>query len=221
MARSARPLGLESRYDRTTTKSTVSVIALAIAVAIVQPILAAFEPSISSASIERELTIARSADAERARFHRTYSADVDMPIVGSLVLARVEVITEFRRIELIAESHVALGDGFGRGGIADAEAALKPWRNKVALVAHLRFPFPTQSAMSSLPPINIRIYSDVLIVPLTTERPMTKGTGGIPINGSISAVFEAGAVPSRRVAVLVEMNGQILAQVPVDLGAIK
>ena len=55
-------------------------------------------------------------------------------------IQQIEIITAFRRLVLIAESHVRLGDLFARGGLNDAEAALRPWRDLVAVDAHLQLP---------------------------------------------------------------------------------
>lgn len=183
--------------------------------------VAALESWISTGAIERALAIARSSDAERTKFHRPYITEVDAPIGGSMVLARVEAVTEFRRMELIAEAHVALGDTFGRGGIADAEAALRPWRNRITMVAHIRFPFPAQSAMLSMPPIKIWLHGGSPIIPVATERHMTKGSGGIPIAGTVAAIFREDTIASRRAALLVEIDGQLVARVPIDLTALQ
>src|SRR5204862_4399305 len=61
--------------------------------------------TLGSTEIERAQQMARSREAERAQFHRRYLFDLPGDTVTQL-----EVITEFRRLVMITEDHLRLGD---------------------------------------------------------------------------------------------------------------
>jgi hypothetical protein len=61
--------------------------------------------AVGGAEIERAQQVARSRDSERAQFHRKYFFDLP----GDTV-TQVEVITEFRRLVMITEDHLRVGD---------------------------------------------------------------------------------------------------------------
>jgi hypothetical protein len=134
---------------------------------------------------------------------------------------RIEIITEFRRMELIGEDHVGVDASFGRAGIADAEKALNPWRNRLTLAAHLRFAFPVQSSLYALPPINIRLEDETAIAPVATDRNLVKGSGGVPISGTVTAVFAVDAMPAHPTTVVIEMNDHTLGRVRIDLRGVE
>ena len=102
--------------------------------------VAAIVVSLGRADIERALALARwpSTDEDRARFHARYVVHAPHSAAQPVYLDTVEVFTEFRRMELIAEQHARLNDLFARGGaIREAEEALEPWRGRVSIVAHV------------------------------------------------------------------------------------
>jgi len=84
--------------------------------------------------MERALALARwpHSDAERERFHRQYLVGVNGPTVENWAVEQVEVITEFRRLALIAEEHARVNDMFGRAGVQEAEQALRPWLGRLS-----------------------------------------------------------------------------------------
>src|SRR4051812_8287673 len=84
--------------------------------------------------IERALTLARGRDAERQQFHRRYVVDLPGPDV-----TQFEVVTEFRRMVMIAEEHVLRGDWMFTRGLRAAEDALKPLRGVITVRAQVRF----------------------------------------------------------------------------------
>src|SRR5919198_5665696 len=95
---------------------------------------------VDRAEMTRALELARwpHTDQERARFHGRYIVHTGGAAVNQLSVTSIEVITEFRRMELIAEQHARLNDLFARGGaIREAEEALEPWRGRVSIVAHV------------------------------------------------------------------------------------
>src|SRR5919198_2584000 len=95
---------------------------------------------VDRAEMTRALELARwpHTDQERARFHGRYIVHTGGAAVNQLSVTSIEVITEFRRMELIAEAHARLNDNFARGGaIREAEQALEPWRGRLSIVAHV------------------------------------------------------------------------------------
>lgn len=90
--------------------------------------------SMSGTEIERAQALARARDAERQQFHQRYVINLKDPVV-----AQIEVVTEFRRLVLLAEEHVFRGDWMFTRSIRAAEDALKPTRGLITLRAQVRF----------------------------------------------------------------------------------
>src|SRR5204863_2606769 len=103
------------------------------------PVVHAIQLNPSRADIERAVAIARSphTDRERADFHTQYILRMDEQPVDSWAVERLEVITELRRIVLLAEEHVRVNDTWGRGGLRDVDEAIRPWRRRLSIVARL------------------------------------------------------------------------------------
>src|SRR5262245_56365925 len=90
--------------------------------------------SMSGTDIERALALARARDSERQQFHSRYLFNINDPAV-----TQIEVVTEFRRLVLIAEDHVLHGDFMFTRGVRAGEQALAPTRGKLTLRAQIRF----------------------------------------------------------------------------------
>ena len=101
--------------------------------------VAAIVTPLTRADMERATGLARwpRSDADRARFHRPYVVSLTGVGTDFFAIKTVEVITEFRRLELIAEEHARLNDNFARAGLRDAEEAIDPWKGLVWIVARL------------------------------------------------------------------------------------
>src|SRR5882757_9390803 len=99
----------------------------------------AIEVQLTPAAMQRATELARwpHTDAERAQFHKRYTIVVNGPLVEYFAVEKIEVTTPFRRLELIAEDHARINDLFARGGLRDAEEAMRPWRDQVAIAAYL------------------------------------------------------------------------------------
>jgi hypothetical protein len=93
----------------------------------------------------------------------TSSRSKALPSSTSAVEA-IEVITPFRRLELIAEEHARINDLFARGGIQDAEEALAPWRDLVAIVAHVRF--DQTKIVVGVPELSLTLEGSGVVFPL-------------------------------------------------------
>jgi hypothetical protein len=89
----------------------------------------------------RAVAMARwpTTDAGRAAFHSRYTFEVPDSGVSPFRVDRIEVTTEFRRLELIAEAHARLNDLWGRPGTRDAENAMRPWRDSVTIAADVSY----------------------------------------------------------------------------------
>lgn len=129
--------------------------------------LAAITSPVGSAELERALAIARSRDAERARFHAAYI----FPVKTSTIQA-VEVVTEFRRAVLITEDHLKQGDWiFGQGGRnlrgENAADALKPTQGRLTIRAHLEF--GPHSTYATVPPVEIVVDGAPAVEPLDSR----------------------------------------------------
>jgi len=100
--------------------------------------------------IEHGLRLARGSDADRARFHAGYVSVTSDPGVE-----RVEVVTELRRVVLLAEEHASRSDvGFAHDVRAVGEA-LRPFRNRLTVVMQLRF--HAQNAYAAVPALDLRL----------------------------------------------------------------
>jgi hypothetical protein len=91
-------------------------------------------PALTGADIERAMALGRARDADRQQFHRAYVFDLPGPVV-----TQVEVITEFRRLVIIAEEHVQRGDWMFTRGIRAAQDALGSARGMLIVKAQVRF----------------------------------------------------------------------------------
>src|SRR5215472_17948523 len=87
---------------------------------------------LTRANLERAVALARfpHTDAERTNFHDRYLtvvARASGPATTTPLVVQLEVITEFRRVELLVEQHDSVKDLFGRGGTDDVVEAMRPW----------------------------------------------------------------------------------------------
>ena len=68
---------------------------------------------LSSADMEHALALARwpHSETERARFHDRYLVNLNGPTVEFFSITQVEIVTEFRRLELIADALNVMANG--------------------------------------------------------------------------------------------------------------
>ena len=66
----------------------------------------AFHLSLSRADMERALALARwpHSETDRTRFHDRYLVNIKGPTVEYFSITQAEIVTEFRRLELIADA---------------------------------------------------------------------------------------------------------------------
>ena len=80
--------------------------------------------TLNGLDIARALDLAKQSESQRAAFHAGYIVKFN-----SAVVEQLEVITEFRRVELVGEDRVRFGDYMFT--VQKARAAVAPWQGKV------------------------------------------------------------------------------------------
>ena len=170
------------------------------------------------AAIQSAQNMARRSETDRARFHAPYL----LPGTADTI-ERLEVITEFRRVVLVTEERLAAGDWTFSSDTRAAGAAIRPWKDKVAIRARIRF--HPHHLYTSAPPINIVIGAGAnvhLPIELTAKQQYGIGTDppvmiGVIVEGS----FEAATVGPRVVTVMVVGPGKAEVRRTVDLGSLR
>lgn len=180
------------------------------------------DAQMTATEVEGVLAVARGDVAGRVRFHAPYLVPVAHP-----TLERIEVITERRRLLLLAEEKLAGGDRLFAFGTLRAEEALRPWRGRLVVTAHLRF--PPQNAYVMAPPVEVRLRSASGDVPRLTSASETiyglaSGGAGVPLpvvgaKGE-SRFDDTSATRSAREAVVL-VDGRELARVALDLSRMR
>jgi hypothetical protein len=192
------------------------------------PALGALDVSLSLPDIERALAIARSSEAERARFHGRYRFALNDPTV-----TQVEVITEFRRVVIVGEDRLRRGDWMFTQGTRAAEAAVQEWHEQVAIAAQLRFnPLNTYVTIPSLDIMVSDSLSEEAVAPLAAHTTPqfslpfpVAGKRGATTSSLVGAVletdFQASAIGQTKRRVSVLMEGKELARTTIDFAAIE
>ena len=199
----------------------VSVIAIAVAITLCRSTMNAVDLDVTAQDIEAVLKIARGSDVERQRFHSPYVHTFNDTV------ERVEVITELRRLMVIAEERLAAGDRLFAFSMRPAEEALRPWRRRVAVAARLRFPL--LNAYVTAPPVDIRLHGVSGEVPRLDGRSeslfaLATGRPGEPlpvVGAAAEAVFDATVIGQRSYTVVVRMQGKDVAVRPIDFGRLQ
>src|SRR5579862_1428356 len=122
----------------------------------------------SSADLSRAVALARwpHSDDDRLRFHTRYTFPTDAPVLNQWTVEQIEVVTELRRAELLAEEHARINDSWGRAGTDEVEAALRPWRGQVSIIVHLALR-PSLGHVRVVPPITVALDD---LTPLASKQ---------------------------------------------------
>jgi hypothetical protein len=149
--------------------------------------------------VEFALRVARGSTAERVAFHAGYRS-----VAGDPGIDRVEVITELRRLVLLAETHAGT-DGWRDA--RDAADALEPYRGRLTVEARIRF--HPQNGYLAVPRLDVNLASastmqpaiDIFVEPI--HGPGTSVPEGPPaiVGAVVETTFAAPA--SRGVHTLV------------------
>ncbi len=178
---------------------------------------------LSAQEIGQAMRLGRNSDTERARFHSLYQIPVTEPFVESL-----DVVTEYRRMVLIAEERFAAGDwAFTTDARAGAEA-LRPWRQKLAVRMRVRFR-PSDLYTKGLPAVSIIIgptTAQVLPMNQTTDPQYALRSKTdeqfTPIGGMVvEATFDAMAVGRRAQPILISGPGTLELRRTVDFARMR
>jgi hypothetical protein len=171
-----------------------------------------------TADLERALLLARwpTSDAERARFHERYIFPINGPTIEYFAVQKVELVTEFRRLELIAEEHARINDMFGRGGLKDVEDALKPFRGRMAVVIFLTFDISRY--ITGLPEVRLAFDGPTILLPADVKSAgiYSNEKNPILIGARLDADFDAGPVGQERRTLSIYRSGKEIARVPMD-----
>jgi len=189
---------------------------VALAGAAVATSASAFIPSIIPADADRALQIARSTLPQRETFGSRYSIDVIAPTVDLATLERIEIVTEFRRMERIAEERLAVDRTFGAGGTNELMAALRPWRNQLTVIGHFRLGHVLLGATPPLTRIGLGGQ-----IPLRTSVRLLGGGEGPPTGAVVEATFDSTRIRSAVQTITVWCAGSEVARQDVDFAGLE
>lgn len=166
----------------------------------------------------------RGGGARHAAFHEPYVLRH-----GGAVLRSLEVVTEFRRVVLLAEERLRRGDA--SWDARAAAEALAPYRGRLDLVLHLRF--SPQNTFRSMPPVDVTIYPRAAakapgLQPLHVEATPSNLAGPVPPAGTpilaatVEAAFPASSLDFQATyLVAVSIDGREVERVPLDLSRLR
>jgi hypothetical protein len=182
----------------------------------------AIKLTLTTEDIERALAIGRDRERERAQFHAPYIHTITDPTLQS-----VEVITEFRRIVLLAEERILKGDrGFAYSSRI-AEQTAQPWKGRVSVVARLRFhPFNTYVAIPEIEvaidgPRGAEARIGVLKDPIYALASGKQGER-VPLMGAVAeAVFESAVIGQTVRTATIKLDGKELGRISLDFAAVE
>jgi hypothetical protein len=182
---------------------------------------AAINLNLTQEDIDRALVLARSTDRERARFHEQYIHRLDNPTVQS-----VEIVTEFRRMVLIAEERILRGDRAFAYSTRLAAEALKPWKDRVSIVARLRFhPLNTYVTVPDVEVLLDGPNAEAAFVGVLKEpqyaMTVSPGEQAALVGATIEGVFEASRIGQTERTVVLRLDGKPLAVVGLDFAEVE
>lgn len=180
--------------------------------------------SMNANDIERSLAMARARESERQQFHSRYIFNISDPAV-----TQIEVITEFRRLVIIAEDHVLHGDFMFTRGVRAGEQALAQTRGILTLRAQVRFnPLNTFAA---LPGYSLAVGgSSGAVTPLDTHgtplysNPFKNRQGKTVtslMGESLDAAVAAASIGQTQRPVVVTLDDKEVVRIPIDFGRLE
>lgn len=151
----------------------------------------AIEEQIRDPDIRQAIGVARQADPLLNAFHARY-----VVAVGDPTFDRVEVITEFRRVVMLAEEQLKVDSLWD---VTRAKPAVAPYRGLVSFVLWIKFPpqnFLPQPQLASLPNYELILYPKGIPPPPATPvivRPALSTVGHLyPAGGGYMVVGPKG-----------------------------
>jgi hypothetical protein len=173
--------------------------------------LDALEIEMSAPAMERALRLARfpASDADRARFHRNYIIPINGPSANGARLESIEIVTEFRRMVLIAEQHARINDLFGRSSLTEPRRELAPWRGKVYVAARVSL----SGNAIAVPPMRIALDA---LPPLGPGEVQNIDSGDAVVGAVVAVPFESHAVGQSIRTATVTTGRSVLGQARID-----
>ena len=182
-------------------------------------VLSATKIDISPQDIDRALVIARSRDVDRARFHAPY-----IQAVNTQFVEQVELVTETRRVVLLAEERARKGDRFFGYSVSNVTEALKVWRRRLSVIARVRF--HPQNNYVAAPPIDMKVTgNDRALVGVHSEPVYALSSGrkgqSVPVLGAVvEGSFDADALGQAVREFVISMGGKELGRVSFNLATL-
>jgi len=177
--------------------------------------------SVGAREVAEAVAIGAGRDEAREAFHAPYVLRLGGPVLQSL-----EIVTEFRRVVLLAEERVRQGNV---GWDAEsASVALAPHRGRLDLILQLRF--SPQNTYRSMPPVDASIYErgGSRVQPLNVQARPANLAGPVPpagtpiLAGTVEATFAASALDfGRSYLVGIFLDGRELERIPLDLSSLR
>ncbi|HZI80835.1 MAG TPA: hypothetical protein VFD69_15040 [Vicinamibacterales bacterium] len=160
--------------------------------------------------VEFALRVARGSTAERVSFHAAYGSAAADPGID-----RVSVITELRRMVLLAEIH-GTGAGAWRDG-RDAADALTPYRGRLTVEVRVRF--RPERGCTTLPGVEVHLNGattmqpaiEVYVEPIQSPGAATPGSQPAIVGAVIEAAFAVPAVRGVHTLVIHVDHGALAA----------
>jgi hypothetical protein len=179
---------------------------------------AAIDLDVTPNEMEQLLALARGPQAAVDAFHARYRFQAPAPVEA------IDVITERRRLMLLAAERIALGDPLFTRGTLRAEEALRPWRRLVAIA--VRLAFPPNNAYTLAPPIDIALTGGAARRTATTAETLfgLPGPPGQPqpvVGARAEAVFDAADLARATRTIVVTIGGEQVVRLVVDFGPLE
>ena len=179
---------------------------------------AAVDFDVTDADIERIVTKVRGTDRERALFHAPYIISIDKALIESL-----EVITETRRVAIIAEEYILRGDRAFAYSVTKMRGATTPWKQRVSIVARLRF-HPMHRYVT-VPPADIVLAGLEPIGkandPLWSSVPIEPGGPASMYGVRVEATYEVILVGQRDREIALTLERKEIARTRFDFGRVE
>ncbi len=182
----------------------------------------AVELDLPPAKIQSAMAVARGPESTRAAFHRPYFISGNTPVVDN-----IEIVTEYRRIVKICEAKIADGMPLFAHNLVSVQEAIRSFRNRVSIVAHLRF--HPQNAYVVAPPVDVMLLDQMTPLPRLDWLSDTQfgfGSGKrderMPVFGATGeAVYDASIVGQKYRTVVVRVDDKDVARLTVDFGRLE
>ena len=193
------------------------VVLAAAAVAVMAGSADALLVSLDRADIRRALDLVQwpRTDQDRARFHARYIVRVGSAPAYQTSVDTIETITEFRRMVRIAEQHARINDTFARGGrIQEAEQALRPYRGRLSVVAHVKF----GPHVTGVPDIDLAFADPKAPRAIDLRRAPIYALDGTLIGADIEAIFTSASIGQTTQIAAVRLRDAEVARTAIDFG---